>query len=410
MKYLILLIIICFQNTAFSKRIKNYKYPFAKRYMSTTLGSLSGSTIPYTPYKDIFLGNHRYRSNRNIPSAGLLLHKYETRPLVFVLGGFGAFASSGNVRVLSHYLHHKMGFHVIAMPDHLFWHFALTANKNIELGDFPNDIKNYSKLMKEALRKAQSMGLKFSDISIAGYSAGGLRSLFLAKQDKKEGFFNFKTVVAINPPFSVHQAGNVLDKAYNSWKKYTVKQKEILIQRGTSLYFKILDQPKGTNLLDFILKNYPYTEKQSMGLIGYQFRKDLTSYLGSVEAVNKTGLYANIKTVDSYNFNIYSYKVGFLEYINKFLYPFYSKKEYRLNKRKFIYRSSIYSLKRFLKSSSNVFIQHNQDDILLKNAKKDLKFLESILKNKILIYPTGGHAGNMWFPANIKHFLNFFIR
>lgn len=410
MKYLILLVIIFFQSIAFSKRIENYQYPFTKPYMATVLSAISGSTVPYFSYKEIFIGDYKNRSNRNISTAGLLLHEGERRPLVFVLGGFGASIQEGSVRLLAYNLHTKMGFHVIAMPDQFFWYFALTTDKNVALGDFPADIKSYGLIMRKTLAKAQSMGLKFSDISIAGYSIGGMKSLFLAKQDKQDGFFNFKTVVAIDPSMSVLQSARLIDKAHNNWKQYTKRQKEILMQRGLSLHFKVTEKVanKNKNLLEFILKNFPYTEEQAQSFIGYQFLTKLVSYLKVSEFVNKTGLFKDTKELVS--FGLFNYKTTFLQYYKRFLHPFYVKKEPNLSLKEFAYRSSLYSLKDFLSSSSNIFIQHNQDDVLLLNPEKSLNFLESTLNDRVLIYPTGGHLGNLWFPTNIKHFLNFFSR
>lgn len=378
--------------------------------MATATNLLGGFSVPYFDYQEIFIGDYRSRLKRKIANAGLLMHKGKRRPLVFVLGGFGASIEEGSVRLLAYNLYKKMGYHVIVIPGQFWWYFALTTSKTIVLGDVSQDIKIYRSIMKKVLAKAQAMGLRFSNISIAGYSAGALRSLFLARQDKKDGFFNFKTVVAINPPMGIFQGGQSIDKFHFRWEKYTLKQKKILIARAYNFFFKLDEEKrKGTkHLLQYIYTNFPYTEEQIMSVIGYQFREKFSSYLGRVEMVNKTGLFNNTKELISISLGIFSNKFSFVEYFHKYLYPFYRTKQNRLSKKQLIHRASLHSLAKFLKTSSNVFIQHNQDDILLLNPKKDLRFLESLLKDRMIIYPTGGHLGNLWFPTNIKHFLSFF--
>lgn len=412
MKYFILFIILFYQQSALSKRIKNYQYPVSKPYMATLLTALSDSSVPYLNYDEILIDNYPERRSllpypsysKNVNNVGLLLHKGQRRPLVFVLGGFGASTAEGNVRLLAYYLHKKMGFHVLAMPDQWHWYTALTINSNV-IGYFPQDIKEYSVFMKKALAKAQSRGLDFSSISITGYSLGGLRSLFLAQQDKKEKFFNFKTIVAINPPTNVLQVGNVFDKYNSVWNAYTKKQQNILVDRSYKFYFSIAEQVKfkNKNILKFVLENFPYTEKQSKAFLGNYFTTVLNTYFRFFKRFQ-------VKKISFKKQTAPKDEISFVDYFSKFLYPYYLKRQPKLSIRAFAYRASLYSLKSFLSNSSNVFIQHNQDDVLLAKPKKDLKFLESTLKDRVFIYPTGGHLGNIWFPTNIQHFLSFFSK
>lgn len=419
MKNALVLIILFYSTLVSSKIVANYKYPFSKPYMATVLSALSSANIPYFRYRPILIDDYPHRKKQldlassKVPNVGLLMHKGKRRPLVFLLAGFAASKTDSSVRMLAYYLHVKLGFHVIAMPDQFNWYNALLTDKKLVLGDLPTDIQGYISLMKRSLQKTQASGLQFSDISIAGYSMGGLRSLFIAKQDKLDGFFNFKTVVAINPPISIFQAGKFIDKAYYQWKKYKQRQKEILINRAYAFLFKLEDQVslKNKDLLGYVYNNFPYTESQAQALVGYTFLEKLTSYLEVSEGVNQTGAFAQTKEPFPYNLGvIFDYKTNFLKYFSSFLYPVYRKKEVDLSVKDFLYRSSLYSLENFLKNSSNVFIQHNKDDVLLLNPESDLNFLESLLKDKIIIYPYGGHLGNMWFPTNIQHFLSFFSK
>ena len=51
---------------------------------------------------------------------------------------------------------------------------------------------------------------------------------------------------------------------------------------------------------------------------------------------------------------------------------------------------------------------HNEDDIIL--APGELDYLRGIFQSRAMIYPRGGHLGNLAYKDNVAHVVEFFRR
>ena len=47
----------------------------------------------------------------------------------------------------------------------------------------------------------------------------------------------------------------------------------------------------------------------------------------------------------------------------------------------------------------------NRDELIL--TKENINYLKDVFKGRIIVYPYGGHCGNMYYYENVKNMLNF---
>ena len=74
--------------------------------------------------------------------------------------------------------------------------------------------------------------------------------------------------------------------------------------------------------------------------------------------------------------------------------------------REMIATGSLTSLESFLKDpSSNVYVVTNANDFLLRS--QDVNWLHEVFGSRLVLNPTGGHGGNLWFEPMQKTLIHF---
>ena len=74
--------------------------------------------------------------------------------------------------------------------------------------DDSKDIYRVMELMMEEMGDR----IEVSEYHVAGYSLGGAQAAFVSKLDEEKRVFNFKKVLMINPPVSLYNSVNILDR------------------------------------------------------------------------------------------------------------------------------------------------------------------------------------------------------
>ncbi|MGL5578490.1 MAG: serine/threonine protein kinase, partial [Fusobacteriaceae bacterium] len=59
----------------------------------------------------------------------------------------------------------------------------------------------------------------------------------------------------------------------------------------------------------------------------------------------------------------------------------------------------------YLRNSKKIAVVTNADDLIL--DKEDLNYLKSVFGERIIIFPKGGHSGNMYYGPNVKTMLDY---
>ena len=73
---------------------------------------------------------------------------------------------------------------------------------------------------------------------------------------------------------------------------------------------------------------------------------------------------------------------------------------------KFIQGGSLVRIVERLRGNPKVQIMHNADDFMAE--RKSIEALKEALGDQVMLYPYGGHLGNLWYPENKEYALRYF--
>jgi pimeloyl-ACP methyl ester carboxylesterase len=72
----------------------------------------------------------------------------------------------------------------------------------------------------------------------------------------------------------------------------------------------------------------------------------------------------------------------------------------------FIERGSLTRILDQLRSNSKVVVMHNADDVF--TDRQSIAELKAALGDQLILYPSGGHLGNLWYPENKQRIIGVF--
>ncbi|MEG0398465.1 MAG: serine/threonine protein kinase, partial [Cetobacterium sp.] len=97
---------------------------------------------------------------------------------------------------------------------------------------------------------------------------------------------------------------------------------------------------------------------------------------------------------------------SFNDYLTKLAFPYYRNIiGTSMTMEKLLATSDLEQFKFYLKNSKKIAVVTNVDDFIL--TENNRKFLKDTFGNRVLMYPKGGHCGNMFYSENVKIMLEF---
>ena len=103
-----------------------------------------------------------------------------------------------------------------------------------------------------------------------------------------------------------------------------------------------------------------------------------------------------LKAVNFASFEDYVIKVGL---------PYYQKQNKASNIVDLKKGSSLKIIEDYLRTSPKIAAVTNTDELILN--ENDMSFLKDVFKDRLVIYPRGGHCGNMFYKENVDVMLKF---
>ena len=245
-----------------------------------------------------------------------------------------------------------------------------------------------------------------------GYSLGGANSAVVSYIDEQEKVFNFKRVFMVNPPVNLFESATRLDKYLDNFTGGNPKVIQMLIEgtlgkvkQGINEYSTmdsatIYDIVKG----DFLSDEY------KKAFIGLAFRITSVDLNFTSDVLNKTEVYTeNPDSLNKFtNMKEAFAKVNFAnfeDYVNKLGYPYYKKINPNFNLEDLKREASLRVIEDYLKNSKKIAAVTNADELIL--SQDDFEYLKEVFKDRLVIYPKGGHCGNMFYKENVDVMLNF---
>lgn len=403
----------------------NYQYPIDNKYDATVIGTPPEFT-PNLPEK-IPTKVYTIKSIDKLPdifwydnglqfSAALQKHK---APLVFNIAGTGSAYNSSKMIEVQKVLY-QAGFHVINISSPTYLDFLLAASTSHMPGYAPDDTQDIYRVMQQAYGKIKD-DVEVSAFHITGYSLGAMHAAFIADLDKRQKKFNIQKVYMINPPVSLYNSAILLDKltADDIPSINGVPQAGSFLDHVINELAQDYKPDQGMRLdSDFLYTAYKENQGDGVfsnrhtaaGLIGFSFRLSSGAIVFASDVINHVGYIVPKDKVFTRNESLMYYSrassmVTFQEYVDDMLIPMLLKKYPNKSREDLIQEASLHSIEKFLVSNPNVHVATNRDEIIL--ADGELAYLEKIMKEKITVYPKGGHCGNINYTINAADMVSF---
>ena len=401
--------------TAFS-----YNFPIDDPYSATIIGSASMMTEGVSENIPLKVYGIQIKDKKDIPDVFWYASKFKfsfskqknkKAPLIFVLAGTGSDYSTTRVKFMQR-IFHDAGYHTIAISSQMSQQFMISASSNSVPGLLLEDNEDIYKAMKLAYNKIKDQ-VEVTDFYIMGYSLGGSNAAVLSYIDEKEKAFNFKRVFMVNPPVNLYDSAVKLDKYledYTGGKSAGIEKllntTLAKIKGGlTSEYANI-----GADTIYNIVKGDILSDSEKKAYIGLAFRLASTDLNFISDFITKSHIYTkNPEKVDKYtNMKEYFKAVNFAtfeDYVNKIGFPYYKKHNKDLTTEDLKEKASLRVIEDYLRTSPKIAAVTNADELILN--EKDFAFLKDVFKDRLVIYPKGGHCGNMFYKENVDIMLKF---
>ena len=401
--------------TAFS-----YNFPIDNPYSATIIGSASMMTEGVSENIPLKVYGIQIKDKKDIPDVFWYASKFKfsfskqknkKAPLIFVLAGTGSDYNTTRVKFMQR-IFHDAGYHTIAISSQMSQQFMISASSNSVPGLLLEDNKDIYKAMKLAYNKIKDQ-VEVTDFYIMGYSLGGSNAAVLSYIDEKEKAFNFKRVFMVNPPVNLYDSAVKLDKYLDDYTGGKSEGIEKLLNttlakiKGglTSEYANI-----GADTIYNIVKGDILSDAEKKAYIGLAFRLASTDLNFISDFITRSHIYTkNPEKVDKYTkMKEYFKAVNFAtfeDYVNKIGFLYYKKYNKDLTTEDLKEKASLRVIEDYLRTSPKIAAVTNADELILN--EKDFAFLKDVFKDRLIIYPKGGHCGNMFYKENVDIMLKF---
>jgi len=410
--------VLLFQSNVFAQRVDeaSYRYPYKDPYLATTTSALmQGSKRPLTSEiedqhvkvlghrDDVYLlegmGSIQYRFYRQNRRA----------PLIFIIPGLAGSAYSGPAIFLAEWFADH-GFHALILPSPFNWKFTLAASVAGYPGYTQEDSNDLYSVMQKVLDEVKSRcDAQIGKIGMLGYSDGALYAAYLSKLDSEKKKIGIDTYLLVNPPVDLFEVARKIDRMAGIGKEYGTDRKFKI----ESYAFGVLTDGMGmdTGAPGYFAdwdKRLRLKDKQIEYLIGKNFHDSVGDTIYTIDLTNNL-VYLSLP-IDWWHRNARleeARSYSLMDYVETFVVPRLRRTGNKEMSLKALDKlNSMRGMKSVLENNRSVFLMHNLDDILV--SAEDVVYLEGVFGDRAMIYPHGGHLGNLWYPENKEHMLDVF--
>ncbi len=403
-----------------TEHASTYGYPVPEPFTATVVGVPVPELRAKTSNVRLKTGYLKKTVDREIPDALwynariAFLYRLQRKPapLVFVIAGTGGAHNTAHNQTLMRALY-DAGMHVVGLASPTHTRFITAAGSTGVPGNLTVDAKDLYVVMK-AVREKLDADKKITDFYLTGYSLGGINSAFVARLDKEEGAFDFSRVLMINPPVSLYNSVSRLDRMIQSvpggidnfpqFFRGLVDQVSATYQESDTVAFD-------ETLFFNVFKANPPGPDELAGLVGAAFRIAASNLITASDIVTNSGFAipanATATRISSLTpFLQVTTRTGFTDFYHEMYFPFYQREQPSLTRGELAELQSRKSIKGLLGESEYIGVVHNRDDIILDPGEID--FFPATFGERAIIYPTGGHLGNLPYWENVQNVVKFF--
>ncbi len=342
----------------------------------------------------------------------LAYHK-KPSPLLFVIAGTGASHRAATAGFLQH-VFYQAGFHVVTLSSPTSYEFITAASESRYPGISTEDAGDLYRVMQLCLKRIKKQ-IKVTDVYLTGYSLGGLHAAFVSHRDEQDQAIRFRKVLLLNPPVNPYASASMLDDLVGADERM---KNAYLFFGGLFEKFTEYFRENGMIRLDdeaFLFKfqesEQSLTREELMALVGAAFRFNSAGLVFTVDALNKTGYVVEKGQQLTLSTPLEQYfKRGlwwrFTDYFERLLIPYWKKSHPLASSDHLIEKASLLSLRDYLREANKIGVIFNADEIIL--TPKDIQFLSETFGSRAMVFPRGGHLGNLRHRDYVVRMLSFF--
>lgn len=402
-----------------------YDYPFVNPYEATVLGtpSLYKKAISAKPREKVF--EITVFDEREIPRVFWYHDKFQfslawqkkRAPLIFNIAGTGSGYNSMTMQSMQKILF-DAGFHVVSLSSPTYPNFIVTASTTMVPGNISQDAGDLYRVMSLAwdhIQEKMKEKVQVSEFLLTGYSLGAAQSAFISKIDETEQKFNFKKVLLINPPLNLFNSVTLLDQLLDENIPGGVDQFNAFFNKVFDQFADYYKENK-ISLTDpdcfyEMYKSASVKETDLAALIGIAFRISSGNMIFTSDVMKKRGyIVPDGKKLTPFtsltDYGIVTFHTTFTDYFNEYFYPFFKKMDPELTPEKLKAQNSLKRIESYLASQEKIGLITNDDDIILEPGA--IAFFSRVFQERAIIYPNGGHCGNMEHAQNVATMVDFF--
>jgi pimeloyl-ACP methyl ester carboxylesterase len=345
---------------------------------------------------------------RNHVSLALYRHD-RPAPLLFILPGFGASPFFGVSPYLAE-LFYREGFHIVILPSPMSWNFALAASRSGAPGYAPEDARDLYNVMQKTLAMLRTRhGLSPTEINFLGFSLGGLEGAYLSVIDAEEQKVGISRYLLINPPLNLAYAIDKIAEWNALGRKFGPEKSRGLIAQALaiadSFSFKF-----GSDLevMERFVRSFDvFTTAEIQFLIAENLQYQLPELVYVTQVIRdqkvlttpQSDMRGRLNEARAFTLRDYERKIA-LPLWRKLFGGSTTELE------AFIEQGSLARILGRLRANPKVRVMHNADDVLAE--RQSIEALSESLGHRMMVYPHGGHLGNLWFPPLQLDALKFF--
>lgn len=423
--FVILVVLTIFSQSAYSRgnpvivAEKNYDYPYKNKYTATIIGSSSLVMDGLTPFERLRVRDYSIDIKEDFKVPPTLWYEDGYRfsltrqrgkaPLVFLIPGTGAQYNSSTVKKFQQ-VFSDAGYHVITANSTKTGNFIVNASKYKYPGSLIIDSQDMYRAMEASYEKVKNK-IDVSDFYLVGYSLGGGQGAFLSYIDEEKKSFNFKRVYLLNPLVNIKKSALKLDRLLeDNLDGKNAELGDILDE----IFLKIAERTRksavslDSEVIYSIFREEELSDEKMKIIIGFAFRLVSINLHYIVDLVNERGLYTEKGSSQTRMTSMWTYfeKINFSsfsDYLDKILIPII--KEKGISHKKVLESFDLRFIDSYLKKTDKIGVVTNLDEIIL--DEEDFKYLKSTFGERLILFPLGGHCGNMFFQDNVETMIRF---
>lgn len=387
---------------------EEYRYPYRDPYLATATAAILDDSGQIPRPRRLVVHVPGLDGRNGLPTLegrGTLSVAYYPQPhpapLLFIVGGIGSNAYFGLGTYFAS-LFHRKGFHVVIMPSPMTWDFALAASRSGAPGFAPDDARDLYDAMRRTLTELETRcGVKPTRIALLGASLGALEGAYLSVLDADEQKIGIGTYLLVNPPLDLNYALKTVDEWNGLSAKFGRDETKRLVGRGLALIDAFSTEERAPAVVTRFAAELAatFTTEEIQFLLAKALQLSLPELVYVTQVIHdpaqrSSNMREARRRIEAAN------RITFVDYAERITLPWWKPEgtQGRADLETFARRGSLTAILDRLRHNPRVHILHNADDPL--TARRSILELKKALGDRVIVFPYGGHLGNLWYPDN----------